>query len=144
MTAMHLSPAGRAMKPPPPAKQCEHCGADYTMGSEGRARYAQRRYCSTACVHDAGIKPTLTTRRTFTADTAPAWQHNAACRGEPDPEIFFPATRSEEDRQRATEALTICRRCPVQRDCLAWAIAADADGIWGGTTTTQRNTARTT
>lgn len=140
MTTMRV---GRPAQPAPPAKQCEHCGADYTMGSEGRRRYALRRYCSTACGHDAGIKPTLTTRRTFNAHTRPAWQRNAACRSEPDPDIFFPATRTEENRWDAAHALSICQRCPVTTDCLTWAVAADADGIWGGTTRAQRTKAAT-
>ena len=33
---------------------------------------------------------------------------------------------------------TLCQACPAQTDCLAWAMAWDADGYWAGTTTAQR------
>lgn len=56
-----------------------------------------------------------------------AWQTRAQCVGV-DPEVFFP------DRGQPTRiAKWICRRCPVQRECLDYALAARIDdGIWGG------------
>ena len=32
----------------------------------------------------------------------------------------------------------LCRSCPAQGECLAWALSWDAEGYWGGTTTAQR------
>jgi WhiB family redox-sensing transcriptional regulator len=56
-----------------------------------------------------------------------------------DGEQFFP----DGDSDRETRfAKVLCWGCPVRRDCLTWALAADADGIWGGTTTDERRAVR--
>lgn len=40
-------------------------------------------------------------------------------------------------------ALTICADCPIQPDCLNWALETGEDhGIWGGLTETERAEAR--
>jgi len=51
------------------------------------------------------------------------------------PEVFFPRkiTQAAVDYAKAH-----CRRCPVRVPCLAYALANDADGIWGGTTAAER------
>lgn len=36
------------------------------------------------------------------------------------------------------EILELCTSCPVRSECLQWALAADAEGIWAATTTKQR------
>jgi WhiB family redox-sensing transcriptional regulator len=60
------------------------------------------------------------------------WRHNAACRDE-DPELFFPVGTSGPARAQTALAKSICHRCPVASDCLAWALAAGEDaGVWGG------------
>lgn len=52
--------------------------------------------------------------------------------------MFFPAN---EDDAGPTKA--ICRQCPVQRDCVAYALAdPDIKGIWGATTERQRQDRR--
>lgn len=61
------------------------------------------------------------------------WRHDAACR-DMDPELFFPGTGVSPE-----EALAVCARCPVRKDCLDWALKApEKDGVWGGTTARQR------
>ena len=61
------------------------------------------------------------------------WAAYAACRGA-DPNLFFP---SEEDD--AAEAIRICGGCPVQGECLEWALESRVRyGIWGGTTERDR------
>jgi WhiB family redox-sensing transcriptional regulator len=41
------------------------------------------------------------------------------------------------------EAKRICRGCPVQIQCLAWALASGVtDGVWGGTTPDERRVIR--
>jgi WhiB family redox-sensing transcriptional regulator len=51
----------------------------------------------------------------------------AACSGKDvDPEIFFDPTG------RSAAAKRVCRRCPVQAECLDFG-AGDPNGIWGGT-----------
>jgi len=51
-----------------------------------------------------------------------------------DPETFFPAPSEPAD-----PAIELCRSCPVQGACLAWALeAGDLHGVWGGTTARER------
>lgn len=60
----------------------------------------------------------------------PEWVHQAACRGNPVPNMWFPAKDRPADEEWAK---AICRRCPVVSDCLAWALETDQDtGVWGG------------
>ncbi len=61
------------------------------------------------------------------ADTRRQWSARGICI-DADPEIFFPLGDGA-----AAEARAICGSCPVRRECLAYAIAADEPfGIWGG------------
>lgn len=61
------------------------------------------------------------------------WVVFSACRDK-DGDLFFPESRSQE-----REALAICATCPVQLDCLEYALEADIRfGIWGGMTEKQR------
>lgn len=63
--------------------------------------------------------------------------------GEPclqDPDFWFP-----EPGVNAGPAKTFCRICPIIADCLSWALANPnlaGDGVWGGTTRTERNALR--
>ena len=63
------------------------------------------------------------------------WMGDAACR-DVDPKIFFvdhPGSGS------AAEARAVCAGCPVQAQCLDYALAAnERHGIWGGLTERQR------
>jgi WhiB family transcriptional regulator, redox-sensing transcriptional regulator len=66
------------------------------------------------------------------------WRHKAACRTE-DPELFFPVGTSGPALLQITEAKAVCQRCPVNAECLAWALASGQDaGIWGGMTEDER------
>lgn len=63
----------------------------------------------------------------------PAWRTRGACQTV-DPETFFPAPSEPADT-----AISLCRTCPVQGACLAWALqAGDLHGVWGGTTARER------
>ncbi|GAB3751958.1 WhiB family transcriptional regulator [Microlunatus parietis] len=65
-----------------------------------------------------------------------SWQRRAACRdGRPDD--WFP--EDEQDGSAAFEPRRVCGGCPVARQCLSWALLADEQGIWGGTTGTERD-----
>lgn len=55
-----------------------------------------------------------------------AWRADAVCR-QVDHELFFP-----EHGQHAGNALKVCRRCPVAKQCLDYALDNLHDGIWGG------------
>ena len=74
-------------------------------------------------------------------DLEQTWQHKAACRG-PNQIIFFPPSRLErrsEKRLREARAKEICGECPVQGDCLAYALKIrEQHGIWGGSTENER------
>ncbi|WP_082949361.1 WhiB family transcriptional regulator [Mycolicibacterium celeriflavum] len=69
-----------------------------------------------------------------------SWQLRARCRGLPT-EIFF-ASDAERGQRRAVReerAKEVCRRCPVQRDCLRYALThVEPWGIWGATTPRER------
>lgn len=66
-------------------------------------------------------------------DTDPAWRTRGVCQTV-DPETFFPAPSESVDA-----AMALCRGCPVQGPCLAWALdAGDLHGVWGGTTARER------
>ena len=57
------------------------------------------------------------------------WLVFGACR-DADPDLFFPSTREETE-----QALAICGSCPVQPECLDYALeAGERFGIWGGLT----------
>lgn len=60
------------------------------------------------------------------------WLHHAACRDH-DPEIWFPAGTSGPALLQIADAKTVCQRCPVNSECLNWALGTGQDvGIWGG------------
>ncbi|MEV0241561.1 WhiB family transcriptional regulator [Streptomyces sp. NPDC050674] len=74
-------------------------------------------------------------------NAARAWLREAACVGV-DPELFFPLVERDGDPQ-VTEALAVCRCCPVLLPCRVWAIEQGEDaGIWGATTAAQRRAIR--
>lgn len=69
-----------------------------------------------------------------------SFMHLAQCRieGQRMDLFFSEAGRSAQERVMAMEARSVCSRCPVQSDCFQYAIAADEDGIWAGTTRDER------
>ncbi len=62
----------------------------------------------------------------------PEWHHKALCRGY-DPEMWHP-TQGKAHGPAARRARAICGYCPVQPDCLEWAVTHAESGIWGGHT----------
>ncbi|GEM_PF-1971394 len=66
----------------------------------------------------------------------PRWAARARCvHLETEPEAWFPRDMST----GARDAIAICARCPVRRECLAAALTfGDEYGIWGGTTAADR------
>lgn len=67
----------------------------------------------------------------------PSWRNQAACRGM-DADLFYP------DRgESLAEARAVCRRCPVQAECLGTAVAqGERFGVWGGSSERQRRDLR--
>lgn len=76
------------------------------------------------------------------------WRADAACRGH-DPDLWFPVVVSERGRRLgalevAPEAVAICWSCPVDNECLDFAVPRPSiEGIWAGTTTADRSRMRT-
>jgi hypothetical protein len=65
------------------------------------------------------------------------WADQALCTD--DPELFFP----DEDHPTFAQAQAICRRCPVQVECLTHAqLYLETWGVWGGLTAAERKLAR--
>ncbi|GAA2838620.1 hypothetical protein GCM10020220_029420 [Nonomuraea rubra] len=72
-----------------------------------------------------------------------AGRARAACQ-DADPGLFFPIVWDDQAGQRAEQARSICRACPVQAICLDWALrTGEPDGMWGGTTPEERRRIRT-
>ncbi|MFI1566657.1 WhiB family transcriptional regulator [Streptomyces sp. NPDC020490] len=70
------------------------------------------------------------------------WRDHAACRDQ-DPELFFPIGSSGPALLQTQQAKAVCTRCPVQEQCLEWALEnGDILGVWGGTNETERRALR--
>lgn len=67
----------------------------------------------------------------------PAWTADALCQ-QVDPELWFP-----ESGGSTREAKSICARCDVRADCLAFAMAnGDRFGVFGGLSERERRKLR--
>jgi WhiB family transcriptional regulator, redox-sensing transcriptional regulator len=67
------------------------------------------------------------------------WHEQAACRHSTTP-FFAPDTdQHQNSTYDYSRAVAICRSCPVQFDCLNFALDnRETDGVWGGTTPNER------
>jgi WhiB family transcriptional regulator, redox-sensing transcriptional regulator len=71
-------------------------------------------------------------------DNSNQWRDQAACR-RADPELFFPVSEADPAAHQIWQAKQICDACPVEGPCLAWALRNSVtDGIWGGSTQSER------
>jgi WhiB family transcriptional regulator, redox-sensing transcriptional regulator len=71
-----------------------------------------------------------------------AWQDQAACRAEHH-ELFFPVGSTARARRQLAKAKSVCHRCPVVADCLAWALdTGQCYGVWGGLSEYERDELR--
>jgi len=64
------------------------------------------------------------------------WSHKAACRGSQ--HLMF--TRGHKDITYIADARAICATCPVQEECLNYALQfapGDMHGVWAGLTSRQ-------
>lgn len=69
------------------------------------------------------------------AGSSNGWQFDAACRGEDSALFFAPSyfERREVKAAREARAKAICARCPVQEECLEFALRVrESHGVWGG------------
>jgi WhiB family redox-sensing transcriptional regulator len=66
------------------------------------------------------------------------WVEDAVC-AQTDPEAFFPEGKGASARA----AKKICVTCPVEAECLEWALINDERfGVWGNTSPRQRSAMR--
>lgn len=66
------------------------------------------------------------------------WRHRAACIGI-DPELWFPVGTGGPALLQTQEAKAVCARCPVNAECLDWALEMGvSDGVWGGLSENER------
>jgi WhiB family redox-sensing transcriptional regulator len=80
---------------------------------------------------------TVPTRPSGDPGGPPDWRDQALC-AQSDPEAWFP-----EAGEHAELAKAICRTCPVQAPCLAYALDRPGlRGIWGGLSERERRAAR--
>ena len=81
----------------------------------------------------------MTTDRGTSTRDPDDWRRRAAC-AEVDPALWHPNIGHEEDAQTAR---AICHTCPVEGDCLIFALDNDIRyGIWGGMSDTDRRALR--
>jgi WhiB family redox-sensing transcriptional regulator len=67
------------------------------------------------------------------------WRADSACAGA-DSDVFFPPG---EDESLAMAAKKICGLCPVQEQCLQYALATNqTEGVWGGMSSGDRRRLR--
>lgn len=72
------------------------------------------------------------------------WRDRAACRNS-DPDLFFPVGSTGPALEEIRAAKALCARCPVQDQCLAFALETNQDsGVWGGATEEERRKLRRT
>ncbi|MER7638269.1 WhiB family transcriptional regulator [Streptomyces sp. NPDC126522] len=73
---------------------------------------------------------------------AMSWRESAACR-DVDPDLFFPIGTGGPTLVQIGEAKAVCARCPVRERCLEWALdVGQVEGVWGGTTESERRATR--
>jgi WhiB family redox-sensing transcriptional regulator len=71
-----------------------------------------------------------------------SWRSMAICKGT-DPDLFFPVGTTGQALLQIARAKEVCSECPVQVDCLDYAIETNQDsGIWGGLDEEQRRAIR--
>lgn len=73
------------------------------------------------------------------ARPALGWMDNAACAGKPLKWFFaIDEVTGDEPPYPCSEARAVCQTCHVRPECLAFGVATDAVGVWGGLSTYQR------
>src|SRR5258708_32665512 len=66
------------------------------------------------------------------------WWTLAACRNA-EPELFFPISATSASGATVERAKRVCESCPVQSQCLRYALRhRQEQGIWGGLTEDER------
>ena len=88
-----------------------------------------------------GSRVALTWIRTHDWDQD-AWRNRSLCR-DSNPELFFPIGATGVALDQIDAAKEICAVCPVNPECLEFALATNQEaGVWGGTTEEERRKLR--
>ncbi|WP_328349781.1 WhiB family transcriptional regulator [Streptomyces sp. NBC_00445] len=70
------------------------------------------------------------------------WRERAACL-RVDPDLFFPIGTGGLTLEQVDAAKAVCGRCAVVQQCLDWAVqVGQVEGVWGGTTESERRAMR--
>ena len=70
------------------------------------------------------------------------WRERASC-ASVDSDLFFPVGATGPAVAQIAAAKAVCATCPVQPECLAFAIATNQEyGVWGGTSEEERRALR--
>lgn len=70
------------------------------------------------------------------------WREQAACRSQ-GPQLFFPAGVTGLAETQIASAKRVCGGCPVQEDCLEFALRTHQEyGVWGGASEEERRAMR--
>jgi WhiB family transcriptional regulator, redox-sensing transcriptional regulator len=78
-------------------------------------------------------------------DPHPDWRRQSRCLREGAPDDFFPVGQGEAAQRQAERAKQVCARCPVQEQCLAWALDHEVrHGVFGGLDEVERRRRLTT
>ncbi|GAC1385180.1 MAG: hypothetical protein NVSMB4_12590 [Acidimicrobiales bacterium] len=71
-----------------------------------------------------------------------SWRIGASC-ADVDPELFFPVGVTGPAVTQIADAKAVCTGCPVQTECLEFAITTNQEyGVWGGTSEDERRVLR--
>lgn len=73
------------------------------------------------------------------------WRERAACLDDRVDPAWFDPDHDHDPGFKPTRAMRICQGCPVRADCLEEALSvpmSDDGGVWGGTSTVNRNRIR--
>jgi WhiB family redox-sensing transcriptional regulator len=74
----------------------------------------------------------------MTVHLSDEWWGLAACR-DAEPEVFFPISATAASRDTISRAKAVCASCPVQSQCLTYALRhRQEQGSWGGQTEDER------
>jgi hypothetical protein len=122
----------------------DHIIRDYRAGAtldDIAAKYGCAHATAYAWLAKQGVQLRAPTRRSLAQLVTPEppgdWLDQAEC-ARCDPELWHSPVR-----QAQAEARRICRTvCPVQVECLQWALRQDLDGIVGGHTEEERQRMR--
>ena len=68
------------------------------------------------------------------------WMSGALCQDQPNDLLWFPDPKTPAGSLK--QAKSICRACPVQPECLHYAMTHRVYGIWGGLSETERSRLR--